>query len=169
MICSEWHKSLASRVWSPKNEIRFTKAVNATARGSNSRSPSLRNLLSAATRCLKETGSTSNPYSSAISVRMGFYLRAESAPASQKNSWQASTHNCRRSDVPPAHSSTCRRNQKADGGLGLPRWSCNAASGLNTVLIAQVKFAEWTLDDQLRQPVFLGLRTDKEAKDVVRE
>ena len=37
------------------------------------------------------------------------------------------------------------------------------------VLVAQVKFTEWTSDDQLRQPVFLGLRTDKEAKDVVRE
>jgi ATP-dependent DNA ligase len=34
------------------------------------------------------------------------------------------------------------------------------------VLIAQVKFAEWTHDDQLRQPVFLGLQTDKEAKDI---
>jgi bifunctional non-homologous end joining protein LigD len=37
------------------------------------------------------------------------------------------------------------------------------------VLVVQVKFTEWTLDDQLRQPVFLGMRTDKEAKDVVRE
>jgi len=37
------------------------------------------------------------------------------------------------------------------------------------MLIAQVKFTEWAHDDQLRQPVFLGLRTDKEAKDVVRE
>jgi hypothetical protein len=26
----------------------------------------------------------------------------------------------------------------------------------------------WTLDDRLRQPVFLGM-TDKQAKDVVRE
>jgi len=40
---------------------------------------------------------------------------------------------------------------------------------LKPVLVAQVKFAEWTHDDQLRQPVYLGLRTDKEAKDVVRE
>jgi bifunctional non-homologous end joining protein LigD len=40
---------------------------------------------------------------------------------------------------------------------------------LKPVLVAQVKFTVWTLDDQLRQPVFLGLRTDKEAKDVVRE
>jgi bifunctional non-homologous end joining protein LigD len=37
------------------------------------------------------------------------------------------------------------------------------------VLVAQVKFTEWTSDDQLRQPVFLGLRTDKKAEDVVRE
>jgi bifunctional non-homologous end joining protein LigD len=37
------------------------------------------------------------------------------------------------------------------------------------VPIAQVRFTEWTQEDQLRQPVFLGLRTDKEAKDVVRE
>jgi bifunctional non-homologous end joining protein LigD len=37
------------------------------------------------------------------------------------------------------------------------------------VLVAQIKFTEWTLDDQLRQPIFLGLRTDKPAKDVVRE
>jgi bifunctional non-homologous end joining protein LigD len=37
------------------------------------------------------------------------------------------------------------------------------------ILVAQIKFTEWTSDDQLRQPVFLGLRTDKPAKDVVRE
>jgi bifunctional non-homologous end joining protein LigD len=37
------------------------------------------------------------------------------------------------------------------------------------VLVAQVKFTEWTSDDQLRQPVFLGLRTDKQPNDVVRE
>ena len=37
------------------------------------------------------------------------------------------------------------------------------------VLVAQFKFTEWTSDDQLRQPVFLELRTDKQAKEVVRE
>jgi ATP-dependent DNA ligase len=35
--------------------------------------------------------------------------------------------------------------------------------------VAQITFTEGTLDDQLRQPVFLELRTDKEAKDVIRE
>lgn len=36
-------------------------------------------------------------------------------------------------------------------------------------LVAQVRFAEWTSDGLLRQPVFLGLRRDKAASDVVRE
>jgi bifunctional non-homologous end joining protein LigD len=36
-------------------------------------------------------------------------------------------------------------------------------------LVAQVRFTEWTDDGLLRHPVFLGLRKDKRAKDVVRE
>ena len=36
-------------------------------------------------------------------------------------------------------------------------------------LVAEVKFAEWTRKGELRQPVYLGLRTDKNARDVVRE
>ncbi len=36
-------------------------------------------------------------------------------------------------------------------------------------LVAQVKFSEWTREGVLRQPVFLGLRQDKRARDVVRE
>ena len=36
-------------------------------------------------------------------------------------------------------------------------------------LVAEVKFAEWTSKGELRQQVYLGLRSDKLAKDVVRE
>ncbi|HEY8900861.1 MAG TPA: non-homologous end-joining DNA ligase [Chthoniobacterales bacterium] len=36
-------------------------------------------------------------------------------------------------------------------------------------LVCQVKFSEWTQDHHLRQPVFLGLREDKDAAEVVRE
>jgi bifunctional non-homologous end joining protein LigD len=36
-------------------------------------------------------------------------------------------------------------------------------------LVCQVKFSEWTRDGKLRQPVFLGLREDKDPKEVVRE
>ncbi len=36
-------------------------------------------------------------------------------------------------------------------------------------LVAEVKFTEWTTGGEMRHPVFLGLRTDKKASDVVRE
>src|SRR5262249_16354061 len=35
-------------------------------------------------------------------------------------------------------------------------------------LVAQVRFTEWTADDILRQPVYLGLRDDKKAESVTR-
>ena len=34
-------------------------------------------------------------------------------------------------------------------------------------LVAQISFQEWTADRRLRQPVFLGLREDKAARDVM--
>ncbi len=37
------------------------------------------------------------------------------------------------------------------------------------VLVGEVKFSEWTKDNILRQPIFVGLREDKNAKDVVKE
>jgi bifunctional non-homologous end joining protein LigD len=40
---------------------------------------------------------------------------------------------------------------------------------IDPVLVAQVKFAEWTRDNKLRAPVYLGLREDKKATDVLRE
>jgi bifunctional non-homologous end joining protein LigD len=36
-------------------------------------------------------------------------------------------------------------------------------------LVAQIAFAEWTREDKLRHPRFLGLRDDKKPQDVVRE
>jgi DNA ligase D-like protein (predicted ligase) len=36
-------------------------------------------------------------------------------------------------------------------------------------LVAQIAFTEWTRDGRLRHPRFLGLRTDKPAREVVRE
>jgi len=36
-------------------------------------------------------------------------------------------------------------------------------------LVAQVRFTEWTDDAKLRHPVYLGLRDDKDPRDVVRE
>jgi bifunctional non-homologous end joining protein LigD len=33
-------------------------------------------------------------------------------------------------------------------------------------IIVEVKFSEWTSDGRLRQPIFLGVRDDKNARDV---
>jgi bifunctional non-homologous end joining protein LigD len=40
---------------------------------------------------------------------------------------------------------------------------------LNPDLVAQIEFTEWTPDGHLRHSKFVGLREDKEARDVVRE
>jgi bifunctional non-homologous end joining protein LigD len=40
---------------------------------------------------------------------------------------------------------------------------------IKPVFVCQIKFAEWTRDGKLRQPVFLGLREDKKAGEVTRE
>jgi bifunctional non-homologous end joining protein LigD len=47
----------------------------------------------------------------------------------------------------------------------LPR--TQRATFLSPKLVAQISYTEWTKDGRLRHPVFLGLRDDKDPKDVV--
>jgi bifunctional non-homologous end joining protein LigD len=35
--------------------------------------------------------------------------------------------------------------------------------------VSEIKFTEWTSGSEMRHLVFLGLRTDKKANDVIRE
>jgi bifunctional non-homologous end joining protein LigD len=58
---------------------------------------------------------------------------------------------------------------KGRWGLGITPAVMQRCHWVKPVLVAEIKFTEWTHDDQLRQPVFLGLRIDKAAKEVVRE
>jgi bifunctional non-homologous end joining protein LigD len=44
-----------------------------------------------------------------------------------------------------------------------------AAHWVRPELVAQIGFTEWTGDGKLRHPRFVGLRTDKDASEVVRE
>src|SRR4029077_3394824 len=44
-----------------------------------------------------------------------------------------------------------------------------AATWVRPRFVVQVAFAEWTADNRLRHPSFLGLREDKGVADVVRE
>jgi len=54
-------------------------------------------------------------------------------------------------------------------GQGITATKMKACHWVKPSLVCQVKFSEWTRDGKLRQPVFLGLREDKEANEVVRE
>jgi bifunctional non-homologous end joining protein LigD len=45
----------------------------------------------------------------------------------------------------------------------------SAIAWLIPKLVGEVKFTEWTSEGEMRHPVFLGLRTDKKAVDVIRE
>ncbi len=54
-------------------------------------------------------------------------------------------------------------------GAGMTATVMKTVTWLKPELVAQVRFAEWTDDGLLRQPVFVGLRPDKKATEVVRE
>ena len=64
-------------------------------------------------------------------------------------------------DLPSAHRSRF--------GAGMGPAEMRKVTWVKPVLVAQVKFAEWTSEGLLRQPVFLGLREDKKATAVRRE
>ena len=51
----------------------------------------------------------------------------------------------------------------------LPRAAKSDVVWVEPVLVAVVRFAEWTADGRLRAPVYVGLRDDKDAGDVRRE
>jgi bifunctional non-homologous end joining protein LigD len=44
-----------------------------------------------------------------------------------------------------------------------------ATTWLIPKLVGEVRFTEWTSESEMRHPVFLGLRTDKKANEVIRE
>ena len=54
-------------------------------------------------------------------------------------------------------------------GQGVTPAEMKRCHWVEPVMVCEVKFTEWTRDDRLRQPVFLGLREDKNAEEVVRE
>ena len=59
-------------------------------------------------------------------------------------------------------------------GTTRSRWSKGAGSRetlhwVEPRIVCELKFTEWTRDGKLRHPVFLGVREDKDAREVVRE
>ena len=60
-------------------------------------------------------------------------------------------------------------NQGGQWVQGITPSMMNKMHWVNPKFVAEIKFAEWTRDEKLRQPVFLGLREDKKASEVKRE
>jgi len=52
---------------------------------------------------------------------------------------------------------------------GLTAREMRRCTWLKPQLVCQVRFAEWTRDNHLRQPSFLGLREDRKPREVVKE
>jgi ATP-dependent DNA ligase len=54
-------------------------------------------------------------------------------------------------------------------GDGLTAAKMAACRWLDLFLVARIEFLEWTPDNRLRHPPFAGIRSDKDARNVVRE
>jgi bifunctional non-homologous end joining protein LigD len=54
-------------------------------------------------------------------------------------------------------------------GSGITRAEMKRCHWLKPALVCEARFSEWTDDSKLRHPVYLGLREDKNAIEVVRE
>jgi bifunctional non-homologous end joining protein LigD len=61
------------------------------------------------------------------------------------------------------------RVRKTSPFASVPAEHRRAVHWVEPDLVAQVEFTEWTGEGRMRQPVFLGLRDDREAAHVVRE
>lgn len=72
----------------------------------------------------------------------------------------------KRRDCPFANLPSAKRSRF---GTGLTATALRDVTWLDPELVCQVRFTEWTDDGSLRHPVFLGLRSDKRAREVVRE
>lgn len=71
------------------------------------------------------------------------------------------TEQCPFTDIPTKNAGKWTRNMSPA--------AMRAAHWTKAKLVCQLEFAEWTQDAALRQPVFLGLRKDKEPREVIRE
>ena len=74
----------------------------------------------------------------------------------------------------PLHQATCPfsdlPNTKASHwGAGVTAEEMDEMQWLKPQLVAQIRFVEWTADGHLRHAAFLGVRTDKAPRAVIRE
>jgi bifunctional non-homologous end joining protein LigD len=74
----------------------------------------------------------------------------------------------------PLHQATCPfsdlpNSKTSHWGAGVTAEEMDEMQWLKPQLVAQIRFVEWTADGHLRHAAFLGVRTDKAARAVIRE
>jgi bifunctional non-homologous end joining protein LigD len=62
-----------------------------------------------------------------------------------------------------------KRLERKSSPFSTPVRTNEKAHWVRPEVVVEVKFNEWTEDDRLRQPIFLGVRDDKNPRDVTRE
>jgi bifunctional non-homologous end joining protein LigD len=62
-----------------------------------------------------------------------------------------------------------KRLERKSSPFSTPVRTNEKAHWVRPEVVVEVKFNEWTADDRLRQPIFLGVRDDKDAREVTRE
>jgi bifunctional non-homologous end joining protein LigD len=93
--------------------------------------------------------------------KVGTGFDTKSLASMHKKFMNEKRENCPFADLPS--------KQGGQWVLGITPSMMRKIQWVNPVFVCQVRFAEWTRDGKLRQPVFLGLREDKKPKEVVRE
>jgi bifunctional non-homologous end joining protein LigD len=122
-----------------------------------------------AIRCLKEAANISAHYWLGTTAPVGLLFAGRVGTGFSEKQLASVDAQLQKLKRPTCPFINLPEKTKGRWGLGITPAVMKRCQWVNPVLVVQVKFTEWTLDDQLRQPVFLGLRTDKAAKDVVRE
>jgi ATP-dependent DNA ligase len=74
----------------------------------------------------------------------------------------------------PLHAAACPfvdlpNSKTSHWGGGVTAEQMDEMRWLRPKLVAQIRFVEWTADDHLRHAAFLGLRTDRNPRNVHRE
>src|SRR5215217_2220592 len=68
-----------------------------------------------------------------------------------------------------AMSKRLKRLERKSSPFSTPVRTNEKAHWVRPEVVVEVKFNEWTADNRLRQPIFLGVRDDKNPRDVGRE
>jgi bifunctional non-homologous end joining protein LigD len=93
--------------------------------------------------------------------KVGSGFTAKSLSMLYKKFREEERSDCPFIDLPP--------KQRGEWVQGITPSMMKKMHWVNPKFVAEIKFAEWTRDGKLRQPVFLGLREDKSATEIKRE